>query len=71
MDEPVATSSAALVEDLFRREYAHLVSALTRALGPSNIPLAEDVVHDALLSAMHAASSGTGRCCRSWPPRRR
>ena len=66
MDEPVPTSSAALVEDLFRREYAHLVSALTRALGPSNIPLAEDVVHDALLSAMNAWRFGLPRDPRAW-----
>ena len=44
MDErPATVSSTELVEDLFRREYAHLVSALTRVLGPSNIPLAEVV----------------------------
>jgi len=47
VDEPAATSSIELVEDLFRRQYAHLVSALARVLGLSNIPLAEDVVHDA------------------------
>jgi predicted RNA polymerase sigma factor len=49
-----AGSADELVADLFRRESAHLVSALTRVLGPSNLPLAEDVVHDALLSAMQA-----------------
>jgi RNA polymerase sigma factor (sigma-70 family) len=53
-ERPAAVSSTELVEDLFRKEYAHLVSALTRVLGPSNIPLVEDVVHDALVSAMHA-----------------
>jgi RNA polymerase sigma factor (sigma-70 family) len=53
-ERPAAVSSTELVEDLFRKEYAHLVVALTRVLGPSNIPLAEDVVHDALVSAMHA-----------------
>ena len=47
-------SAGAVVEDLFRRESAHLVSALVRLLGPSNVALAEDVVHDALVSAMHA-----------------
>jgi RNA polymerase sigma factor (sigma-70 family) len=47
-------SAGAVVEDLFRRESAHLVSALVRLLGPSNVALAEDVVHDALISAMHA-----------------
>jgi RNA polymerase sigma factor (sigma-70 family) len=66
VDEPAATSSTELVEDLFRREYAHLVSALTRVLGPSNIPLAEDVVHDALLSAMHAWRFGLPRDPKAW-----
>jgi RNA polymerase sigma factor (sigma-70 family) len=66
VDEPAATSSAELVEDLFRREYAHLVSALTRVVGPSNIPLAEDVVHDALLSAMHAWRFGLPRDPKAW-----
>jgi RNA polymerase sigma factor (sigma-70 family) len=49
-----SASAGAVVEDLFRRESAHLVSALVRVLGPSNVALAEDVVHDALISAMHA-----------------
>ena len=66
MDEAAATPSTELVEDLFRREYAHLVSALTRVLGPSNIPLAEDVVHDALLSAMHAWRFGLPRDPKAW-----
>src|SRR5919197_474 len=66
MDEPAAMSSTELVGDLFRREYAHLVSALTRVLGPSNIPLAEDVVHDALLSAMHAWRFGLPRDPKAW-----
>ena len=67
MDEgPAAVSSRELVEDLFRREYAHLVSALTRVLGPSNIPLAEDVVHDALVSAMHAWRFGLPQDPKAW-----
>jgi RNA polymerase sigma-70 factor (ECF subfamily) len=66
VDEPAAPSSTELVEDLFRREYAHLVSALTRVLGPSNLPLAEDVVHDALLSAMHAWRFGLPRDPKAW-----
>jgi hypothetical protein len=37
-----------LVEDLFRREPAHLVSALVRLLGASHLSLAEDGVQDAL-----------------------
>ena len=67
MDErPAAVSSTELVEDLFRKEYAHLVSALTRVLGPSSIPLAEDVVHDALVSAMHAWRFGLPRDPKAW-----
>jgi RNA polymerase sigma factor (sigma-70 family) len=42
------------VEDLFRRESVHLVAALTRLFGPSNLALVEDVVHDALVAAMQA-----------------
>jgi RNA polymerase sigma factor (sigma-70 family) len=65
-DEPATASSTELVEDLFRKEYAHLVSALTRVLGPSNIPLAEDVVHDALVSAMHAWRFGLPQDPKAW-----
>ncbi|MDB4986916.1 MAG: polymerase sigma-70 factor, subfamily [Myxococcaceae bacterium] len=49
-----SASPSAAVEDLFRRESSHLVSALVRLLGPRHVALAEDVVHDALLSAMQA-----------------
>ena len=65
-ERSAAVSAAELVEDLFRREYAHLVSALTRVLGPSNIPLAEDVVHDALVSAMHAWRFGLPQDPKAW-----
>ena len=65
-DGPEALSSAELVENLFRKEYAHLVSALVRVLGPSNIPLAEDVVHDALVSAMQAWRFGLPRDPKAW-----
>jgi RNA polymerase sigma factor (sigma-70 family) len=58
--------AAELVEDLFRRESARLVAALVRLLGPSNLPLAEDVVHDALLSAMQAWRFGLPRNPRAW-----
>lgn len=44
----------ALVEELFRREFARLVSALARLLGPKHLALAEDVVTDALATAVHA-----------------
>ena len=63
---PAAVSSTELVEDLFRKEYAHLVSALTRVLGPSSVPLAEDVVHDALVSAMHAWRFGLPQDPKAW-----
>ncbi|MFG1808375.1 RNA polymerase sigma factor [Streptomyces sp. NPDC049040] len=67
MDEaPESASSAELVEDLFRKEYAHLVSALTRVLGLSNIPLVEDVVHDALVSAMQAWRFGLPQDPKAW-----
>ena len=55
-----------LVEDLFRRESAHLVSALARLLGPSNLALAEDVVHDALLSAMQSWRFGLPDNPKAW-----
>ena len=65
-DRDVEGSSIGLVEDLFRNEYAHLVAALTRTLGPSNLPLAEDVVQDALVSAMHAWRFGRPRDPKAW-----
>jgi RNA polymerase sigma factor (sigma-70 family) len=65
-ERPATAASAELVEDLFRREYSHLVSALARVLGPSNIPLAEDVVQDALVSAMHAWRFGRPRDPKAW-----
>ncbi|MCO5171708.1 MAG: RNA polymerase subunit sigma [Planctomycetes bacterium] len=47
-----------LVDHLFRREAGRLVAALTRALGPEHLDLAEDVVHEAMLAAL-----------RTWPVR--
>jgi RNA polymerase sigma-70 factor (ECF subfamily) len=41
-----------LVEHLFRHESGKLLSALTRILGPRNLPLAEDVVQDVLCQAL-------------------
>jgi RNA polymerase sigma-70 factor (ECF subfamily) len=41
-----------LVDDLFRRESARMISALTRVFGTHNLELAEDVVQDALLQAL-------------------
>ena len=61
-----AQSAEALVEDLFRRESARLIAALARALGPSNLALAEDAVQDALLSAMQAWRFGPPRDPKAW-----
>ncbi|HYX84990.1 MAG TPA: sigma-70 family RNA polymerase sigma factor [Gaiellales bacterium] len=58
--------SIGLVEDLFRREHARLVSALARTLGPANLALAEDVVQDALVSAMQAWRFGPPRDPKAW-----
>lgn len=55
-----------LVEDLFRREFAHLVSALVRLLGPANLPLAEDVVHEALATAMQSWRLGVPDDPKAW-----
>jgi RNA polymerase sigma factor (sigma-70 family) len=66
VDEPTSPASAELVEDLFRREYAHLVSALARFLGADNIQLAEDVVQDALLNAMSAWRFGLPEDPKAW-----
>src|ERR687886_67972 len=65
-DREVEGSAIGLVEDLFRNEHAHLVAALTRTLGPANLPLAEDVVQDALVSAMHAWRFGPPRDPKAW-----
>jgi RNA polymerase sigma factor (sigma-70 family) len=65
-DRAVEESPVRLVEDLFRREHAHLVVALTRTLGTSNLQLAEDVVQDALVSAMQAWRFGPPRDAKAW-----
>ena len=65
-DRDVQPSAFGLVEDLFRNEHAHLVAALTRTLGTSNLALAEDVVQDALMSAMHAWRFGPPRDPKAW-----
>lgn len=41
------------VEHLFRREWGKLVAALTKVFGVHNLQLAEDVVQDTLLAALH------------------
>ena len=65
-DRDVEPSAIGVVEDLFRNEHAHLVAALTRTLGTSNLPLAEDVVQDALVRAMHAWRFGPPRDPKAW-----
>lgn len=42
----------AIVEHLFRRKAGQMVSTLTRIFGPANLDLAEEVVQEALLSAL-------------------
>lgn len=42
-----------LVENLFRRESGRLTASLTRFFGSKHLELAEDVVQDTLLKAMH------------------
>ena len=44
----------ALVASLFRHESGRLVAALTRLFGPHNLELAEDVVQEALATALQA-----------------
>ncbi|MEO8843569.1 MAG: sigma-70 family RNA polymerase sigma factor [Kofleriaceae bacterium] len=55
-----------LVSDLFRRESARLVAALVRLLGPAHVALAEDVVHDALVTAMQAWRFGAPDDPKAW-----
>jgi RNA polymerase sigma factor (sigma-70 family) len=40
------------LDTLFRRESGRLTAALARRFGPHNLPLVEDVVHDALCRAL-------------------
>jgi RNA polymerase sigma-70 factor (ECF subfamily) len=54
------------VEDLFRSESGHLVAALTRLFGPSNLTLVEDVVQDALMAAMQAWRFEPPRDPKAW-----
>jgi RNA polymerase sigma factor (sigma-70 family) len=65
-DASADTHLGELVGDLFRRESAHLVAALARLLGPANIALAEDVVQEALLSAMQAWRFGPPEDPKAW-----
>lgn len=47
------TAVQPLVENLFRREAGKLTSALTRFFGSKHLELAEDVVQETLIKAMH------------------
>jgi RNA polymerase sigma factor (sigma-70 family) len=54
MSAPKASSDVQpLVENLFRRESGKLTSALTRFFGTKHLELAEDVVQETLIKAMH------------------
>jgi RNA polymerase sigma factor (sigma-70 family) len=46
------------IEHLFRHEAGRMTAALTRLFGPHNLPLVEDVVHDALCRALDAWKIG-------------
>jgi RNA polymerase sigma factor (sigma-70 family) len=59
-------SATGLIDDLFRRESGRLVAALTRLLGPSHLALAEDVVQDALMTAMQAWRFEVPRDPKAW-----
>lgn len=65
-EDSVPVEVGRVVDDLFRRESAHLVAALIRVLGPTRIALAEDVVQDALASAMHAWRFGPPDDPKAW-----
>lgn len=49
----MSTSTHELAEHYFRQEYAKMVSVITRYFGLSGINLAEDIVQDTLLEALH------------------
>ncbi len=51
-DAPNSPEVTRLVGHLFRRESGRLVAILTRQFGIAHLPLAEDVVQDALVKAM-------------------
>lgn len=46
-------SSQQLIDHLFRTEYGKLVAMLTGIFGPAHIELAEDIVQDSLITALH------------------
>lgn len=53
MPDPQQHEVGPLVESLFRRESGRLTAALTRFFGSAHLELAEDVVQDTLMKAMH------------------
>lgn len=56
-----------LIEHLFRREYGKLVSILTGIFGSENVSLAEDVMQETLISALHHwAVSGIPQNPQGW-----
>jgi RNA polymerase sigma-70 factor (ECF subfamily) len=59
-------SVAERLDDLFRQESGRLLAALARILGRANVQLAEDVVQDALVSAMQAWQCGLPDDPRAW-----
>lgn len=61
-----AASVDVVLGDLFRRESGHLVSALARLLGPSYLSLAEDMVQEALASALQSFSFGMPDNPKAW-----
>lgn len=61
-----AASVDVVLGDLFRRESGHLVSALARLLGPSHLSLAEDMVQEALASALQSFSFGMPDNPKAW-----
>ena len=52
MTNPPQQPIGELVDDLFRRSAGRMLAALTRALGPAHMDLAEDVVQGALIKAL-------------------
>jgi RNA polymerase sigma-70 factor, ECF subfamily len=50
--QPAATDVGALVEHLFRQHAGRMLATLTRLLGSRNLALAEEVVQEALITAL-------------------
>ncbi len=66
-EAPSSTDVTQLVGHLFRRESGRLVAILTRHFGIEHLPLAEDVVQDALIKAMQTwPDTGVPRNPSAW-----